>query len=30
VSGPVLITAQGVRVEGFDCDTLVAVLQALG
>jgi hypothetical protein len=28
--GPVLITAQGVRVEGLDCDTLVAVLQALG
>jgi len=25
----VLITAQGVRVEGLDRDTLVAVLQAL-
>jgi hypothetical protein len=29
VSGPVLITSAGVRVEGLDRDTLVAVLQAL-
>jgi hypothetical protein len=28
--GPVLITPQGVRVEGLDGDTLVVVLQALG
>ena len=28
-AGLVLITAQGVRVEGLDRDTLVAVLQAL-
>lgn len=28
--GPVLLTPRGVRVEGLDRDTLVAVLQALG
>jgi len=28
--GAVLLTPQGVRVEGLDRDTLVAVLQALG
>lgn len=30
VGSPVLITPHGVRVEGLDCDMLVAVLQALG
>jgi len=30
VAGPVLITPEGVRVEGLDRDTLVAVLRALG
>jgi hypothetical protein len=30
VSAPVLITPHGVRVEGLDRDTLVAVLRALG
>lgn len=30
VTGPVLITPEGVRVEGLDRDTLVAVLRALG
>ncbi len=30
VAGPVLITPNGVRVQGLDRDTLVAVLQALG
>ena len=29
-AGPRLITPNGVRVEGLDRDTLVAVLQALG
>ena len=29
-AGPVLVTAQGVRVEGLDRDTLIAVLRALG
>lgn len=30
VTGPVLITPEGVRVEGLDRGTLVAVLRALG
>ncbi len=30
IVSPVLITPRGVRVEGLDRDTLVAVLQALG
>ena len=30
VAGPVLITPAGVRVDGLDRDTLVAVLRALG
>ncbi len=30
VAGPVLITPEGIRVEGLDPDTLVAVLRALG
>lgn len=29
-AGPVLITPEGLRVEGLDRDTLVAVLRALG
>ena len=29
-AGPVLITPQGVRVEGLDRDALIAVLRALG
>ena len=29
-TGPVLVTAQGVRVEGLDRDTGIAVLRALG
>jgi hypothetical protein len=28
--GPVLLTPQGVRVEGLDRDTLIAVLRVLG
>jgi len=30
VSGAVLVTRQGLRVEGLDRDTLIAVLRALG
>jgi len=30
VAGPVLLTPQGVRVEGLDRDTLIAVLRVLG
>lgn len=29
-AGPVLVTPQGVRVEGLDPDTLIAVLRLLG
>jgi hypothetical protein len=29
-AGPVLVTPQGVRVEGLDRDTLIAVLRVLG
>jgi hypothetical protein len=29
-AGPVLVTPQGVRVEGLDRDTLIAVLRRLG
>jgi hypothetical protein len=29
-AGPVLVTPQGVRVEGLDRDTLIAVLRMLG
>ena len=29
-AGPVLLTPQGLRVEGLDRDTLIAVLQVLG
>ena len=29
-AGPVLVTPQGVRVEGLDRDTLIAVLRLLG
>jgi hypothetical protein len=29
-AGPVLLTPQGVRVEGLDRDTLIAVLRVLG
>ncbi len=29
-AGPVLLTPQGVRVEGLDRDTLIAVLRILG
>jgi hypothetical protein len=29
-AGPVLVTPQGVRVEGLDRDTLIAVLRTLG
>jgi len=29
-AGPVLVTPQGVRVEGLDRDTLIAVLRILG
>ena len=28
-ANPVLITSHGLRVEGLDCDTLIAVLRAL-
>ncbi len=30
VARPVLVTPQGVRVEGLDCDGLIVVLRALG
>jgi hypothetical protein len=29
-AGPVLLTSQGLRVEGLDRDTLIAVLRVLG
>ncbi len=29
-AGPVLVTPQGLRIEGFDLDTLIAVLRLLG
>ena len=29
-AGPVLITPQGLRIEGLDLDTLIAVLRLLG
>jgi len=29
-AGPVLVTPQGLRIEGLDLDTLIAVLRVLG